>query len=459
MPENGAQEAFVPHPLNHFRRTAAILLVWVAVLATVGVSNSGATQADDFELGKASAIAKGVRVDPRNGGLSFGITMPLALSDYTNQVARAEARSVDLGVIGVTLAATKCDEGDPTWPKEDQPQSIRTTSAEEGSAEGKQSTEYGIFDRSVRATDEPFSEATTIIAPFGAPGFLEIGPVTSHTATGVIDGAIREARAITEIGSIELGPVGRLDALRWELVHRTGAEESITAHFTIGSATIAGAPAGGLDADTTEQLDAFNDALQPLGLRLEGPSVRQAGDVTFLTPLRSSVVPAAERDDVLGGVVNELGETRNTITEALIAYDCGNGTYITIADLILGSVTGAGSLNLELGGVQASTGEIDGFTGLGDFVPFGPVGNVEVNPPVERPAAVTESTPPAPAPATPPAVIGGTEQALPVVDTAPVADERLLPIVALAGLATFLVMAEADRRKMKAALAAEVAHP
>ena len=59
-----------------------------------------------------------------------------------------------------------------------------------------------------------------------------------------------------------------------------------------------------------------------------------------------------------------MQDLRQQVTEALIAQDCGNSTYITIADLVVGSFTGAGVFKIELGGVRATSGETpsSGFT-------------------------------------------------------------------------------------------------
>lgn len=437
--------------LTHFRRTTALLIVWVVVLAGIGMNELGAAQTDSggFEEGKASAIANGITVDPRNGGLSFGITLGMALSDYTNTVARAESRSVDLGVIGVTLAAEKCDGDDPTWPHEDQPQPLRVTSNEEGSSEGKQHTEYGVFDRFVAASERPWSEATTKVAPFGEPGVFEVGPITTHTRTEVVDDATRVATAVTEIASINIGPLIEISGLRWEVTDRSGANEGTVADFTVGSVTVAGTPVVPPSTDGAQQLEALNDVLTVFGLRFQAPTMRTAGDVTFLSPLRISVIPAEPRDDILGGILAELHPVREQLTEALIAYDCGNGTYITVADIIVGSVTGAGAFHLELGGVQASTGTLNRFRfGSPDFQPLG-------NAPAPTPAPVVNSNTaagpaPTPAPAPPSTPAPPVEQALPVVESTD-SGIGLLAAVAGVGLALSLLLAELDRRKMKAA--------
>lgn len=433
--------------LAHFRRTTAALIAWLAVLAGVGLSGVGAAQSEGFENGRASAIANGVTVDPRHGGLSFGITFGMALSDFTNAVARAESRSVDLGVIGRELAGEKCDGEDPTWPEEDQPQPLRVTSRDDGSADGRHEAEYGVFDKSVWATDEPRSESVTVIAPFGEPGVFEVGPVTTHTRTEVVDDTTRVAAAVTEIASITVGPLVELRGLRWEVINRGGAQSEDTAAFTVGSIDVAGTAVAPADTGAAAQLEALNDVLAIVGLRFEAPEMRRAGNVTFLSPLRVSVVPAEARDDLVGGLLAELQPVREQLVEGLVAADCGNATYVTVADLVVGSFSGAGALNLELGGVQASTGTVDVFRFGTPNVPL--LGAVAGPPPA--PAVRDGGGDPVPAPASPtsppPAPV---ERALPITEASDTA-RGLLAAVAGAGLALSLLLAELDRRKMKAA--------
>src|SRR4051794_2189715 len=70
------------------------------------------------------------------------------------------------------------------------------------------------------------------------------------------------------------------------------------------------------------------------------------------------VVPNAQRDAVAGAVIGGIQPIRKALVDALLEQSCKNASYVTIFDLVVGSVTGAGEFALELGGVQASSSEI-----------------------------------------------------------------------------------------------------
>ena len=127
-------------------------------------------------------------------------------------------------------------------------------------------------------------------------GALPAG-LTLDPSSGVIDGNLREAVAITELDRLDLGG-GQvvLAGLRWEAVHRTGAKEEMLGRFTIGSATIAGQPVEVPEQDPSAVLGPVNDALKPLGLVLRPPRVYDAKGIQFVDPISIGVVPAQERE-------------------------------------------------------------------------------------------------------------------------------------------------------------------
>ena len=98
----------------------------------------------------------------------------------------------------------------------------------------------------------------------------------------------------------------------------------------------------------------------------------------FVDPMIIGVIPSYIRDGLLlGPLLSAAQPIREDFTETLFRLGCGgdlsglyafpSSTAITVLDLAVGSVSGAGSLNLELGGVQATTAELGAFEGLGDL--------------------------------------------------------------------------------------------
>ena len=447
-----------------FRRTLVVAAVWMAVMATLVVTSSSASgQEPGVEPGLGNAYAQGYRVDPRLGRLSFGITYGMALAGHQNTVAVGEARSVDLGVIGTTLAAEGCDGGDPTFAKEDQPQPLVVRSTEDGSEKGKTETENGV-EKHAKASDAPLANAVAVTAASGDPAVLEIGSTVSETTSGIVDGK-RQARAVTEVSDITFaGGVIVLEGLRWDAVWQSAPDEVAQGSFTIEGIT---AGPQGLKAprelsDGAAGLAEANAVLEPLGFKIEPPTVRKESGIAFVDPMRIAVVPSSQREALLGPIFNAAQPYRERVYDALIEADCGNASYLTVGDIAIGSVTGAGSLGLEVGGVTASSDDLRRTSFLGSLTPFTPS-----LPPVAH--APTGSLGESPSPA---GILGGDDAPLPPAadggsaagedddgEERPIADVELasgtrggpMVWVGLGGLALLAALAEGDRRKMRRA--------
>ena len=443
-----------------FRRTrrTAVGVVGAALLTFVFTSPGSAapdsaTQDSGFNNGTGSAIALGYKANPTNGNLSFGITAGESVTGHQNTAATAQSRAINMGVIGVTLAGEGCDGGDPTLAEEDQPQPVIARSGDQGADQGYKESERGVIDKFAKATTAPFAEAITTIAPMGDPktAYVSGGRVTSHS--GIVNGNTREALARTEIDGLSLGDGQiKLRGLTWQAVHHSGAVNETLGTFTIDGIEIAG-QAMPAESDAIQQLEGLNAVLKPLGFSITPPKVRVEQGIVFVDPLVVAVIPSPARDGLTSPVIGGAQPLRDQITKALLEQDCGNASYITIADIVLGGVSGAGQVGLELGGVQATTAEIDAFQfALPPALP--PVGSL---PPVSNTPTVNTPTVATPAAAPAAATSGESADASPSTETvAPVAalsGERggLMALIAGGGLLTLLVTAEGDRRKMRTA--------
>ncbi len=199
------------------------------------------------------------------------------------------------------------------------------------------------------------------------------------------------------------------------------------ASFEIGSITINGAKTP-IPADPSDQIRLLKDTLAAVGLQVVAPQVRREEGIVFVDPLKIGVIPSDLRDGLLlGPLLNAAQPIREDFTETLFRLGCGgdlSGVYafpsssaVTILDLAVGSVSGAGSLNLELGGVQVTTAELGGFqfgdipalpdtpslpnTPIDDFgtgdVPVDLGGEVASPPSADSPAGGGATTPAGPA--------------------------------------------------------------
>lgn len=451
--------------LRAFRRTLAVGAVWAVALGGLLVTSPAASGQEGVDPGTGNAYAQGVKVDPRSGRLSFGITYGMALAGHQNTVAIAESRSVDLGVIGTTLAGEGCDGGDPTFPKEDQPQPLVVRSTEDGSEDEKVESENGVEKRA-QASDVPFARSVATTAAAGDPAALQLGATHSVTESGIVDGA-RVARAVTEVDRVVLGG-GQvvLKGLRWEATYKSAPEEQTTGAFALGGIEVGGEALPVPEDNPLASLAEANAALAPLGFRLTPPEVKKESGIQFVEPLRISIVPSSQRESVLGPIFNAVQPVRESVFDAMIKADCSNASYITILDLVLGSISGAGSLNIELGGVTATSKAIErtsflgGLGGAPSLPPLsqGGVGSPSLSGGASSPR-LSGSTGSLSTPTTVASSAGGSggaddagdEQA--IADVEPLSGSRggALAGVGLGGLALLAALAAADRAKMRQA--------
>src|SRR5688500_17543631 len=129
------------------RRTAAG--VGAAVVLTFLATDPGAAAPgqESFDKGTGSAIALGYKANPTNGNLSFGVTAGESVAGHQNTGATGQAKAINLGVIGVTLAGEGCDGGEATMPEDKQPQPVIARSGEKGAEQGFRESEQGLIEK------------------------------------------------------------------------------------------------------------------------------------------------------------------------------------------------------------------------------------------------------------------------------------------------------------------------
>ncbi len=447
-----------------YGRTARVAVAVVAAGAlTFAVTSPGsaapgvAAQENPVGPGLGTAVALVYKVNPIFGNLSFGITAGESVAGHQNTAATAQSKAINLGVIGVTLAGEGCEGDDPTLPAEQQPQPVIVGSDDPGAAQGKTASQSGLISMSARATKQPFAEAITTIAPLGDPAAVAVSAGKSIATSGLIQGNLRQARAFSEIGRVSLfGGLLVLEDLQWEAVQETGSATTNAGSFHMGAVHLAGTSIP-LPNDPLAQLAALRDVLGSLGFTITAPTTRVEQGIVFVDPLRIGIVPSQARDNLISLVLGGIQEARESFTALLAQLGCGsdtdvlgnNGkTAVTVLDLALGAVSGAGALTVELGGVKATTSEFVGFGGLGEVGPLPDLGvlpDVGLLPPVDLGGLPSG-----------PIDLGGSPGGTGGV-AAPIAEvddgERggILLGVAGGGLLLLLGTAEADRRKMRRA--------
>ena len=448
-----------------FQRTrrAAAGVGCVGLLTFIATEPGGAlpgapAQQAEFNNGTGTAFAFGYKANPTNGNLSFGVTVGESVAGHQNTAASAESRAVNPGLIGTTLAGKGCDGGEPTYAAEDQPQPVIARSGEDGAEAGFTETEQGAIQKFARASTDPFAEAITTIAPSGDPATIFVDGGRTVSRSGVVGGNVREAFARTEINGVSLaGGAIKVQGMSWQAIHRSGAVNETLGSFTLDGLVI-GEQQVPLPGDGVEQLKALGDALQPFGFEVTPPTVRVEQNIVFVDPLVIAIVPSSQRDTVAAGILSAAQPVRDAVTKALLEADCSNASLITIGDLGVGAVTGAGSLGVELGGVQATTSEIQRFQfalppalpalaapslGAGSLSTAGTSGSTSKVP------ASSSATPAQPA-------AGGATAPGDQIAASPIssfAGERggVMALIGGGGLLLLLGTAEGDRRKMRSA--------
>src|SRR5581483_2407608 len=270
--------------LRGYRRTAtggiaAIGAMLITFFATAGTGAAAPAQSSALPPGQGFALAQNYRIDPRAGNLSIGINFGISLAGHQNSVAQASSQALDLGVIGTSLAAEGCDGSAPTLPPDKQPQPLQVDSRDPTAAQGKQADETAVplpIHKFALANPNPYGEAITTSAAQGIPGVLEIGPCTSRSYSGLLDGgATREAKATSDISSINIATVVQLTNIHWEATWRSAPSGGPTeGKFTIGGATIGGTPVPTQDPNQViAQANQLLSTLQ-LGIIIDPPKIR-----------------------------------------------------------------------------------------------------------------------------------------------------------------------------------------
>ncbi len=418
-----------------------LAIVFGGVLLVASLVSPASQAATQPGFGKAQAGI--LMLDPRSAQLSFGVRFGPTVSDHRNQVARAQAQSTDYGLIGSAITGSGCDGSDPFVRAEDLPKPMRADSRNPKDLAEREVSE-GPITQSVQADPRPYARATSRLVEASLPGIAEMGGSATETISGVDDEGVPFVRAISDITSLSIaGGVVELGGLHWEALQH--GDEQPTGSFTIGSATLGGVPVPTQDASAV--VAAVNALLQQLGLSLTPPVTHVEDDTIFVDPIRLGIAPNQTRDLLAGQLFAALQPAREALFQVLLDSSCNSGAAITVADILLGSITGGGSLTAVIGGAQAqfippapgisfggdastggpTLGGTDGFSGPGTFEPT--AGGASVA------APRTSTTMPATRPAS--------------VRTS-FADDHAVPVALLALLLGALLV-EADRRKMRQA--------
>jgi hypothetical protein len=360
---------------------------WVAGTLTFGcavllVDPAAPAPADEpFVNGSGDAVANLGRVVARASGIPLATTFGNALAHYQDTSARGESAALDLGILGVMLTTPMGCGRAPLSPD----QLPKRTVADSGNGAASASRETagdrsaGVGREEAAARPSARGEAAFTSAALELGELLASGEGRSSSAAELVEGKERRARAVVRIGNVDIaGGLVSLRCLRWTVEQRTGPGGLVLdAAGGFGIDTIAVAGVALPTATPLELAAAFgaaNEVVAPYGLRLEPPTVtKSTGDREVrVTPLKLILGDGTAAKPLLGPLMGGIQPAREALLDALKRLGDGKcnlgsagGFTFTFVDVVAAAMQGSGGIDLELGGVLATTEGID----YGD--PFG----------------------------------------------------------------------------------------
>lgn len=325
--------------------------------------------------GQGSSYAQGLAVAPHDGSLAVGVTLAEALAGHTNSVARAQSQGIDLGAIGTSMTGYNC--GSQTFKPDQIPQSLQAETGDPGAnngisqqpdpSKGASQPSFGTYEY-VKANGTPYGEADTSLPPIVTPVF-RVDNMATKAWSGLVDGQ-RIAGATATIGGVDiLNGLVDLYGLRWDSAYPSGGSAPPTGSFTLAGVKIHGTP-----LPTGQKLDAIqsavNQVLGTVGLQLILPVSSVGQGVQSVTPLQIQVVPNDNRDNILNAGLNATEGEQQTLfgglesgfspaePSQLVQALCQSDTPITVAQVAIASLNGAGFFSAALGGVHSASSDV-----------------------------------------------------------------------------------------------------
>ncbi len=404
-------------------RGLAALLGTAGLLTLVIPQPAGARTDAGFVNGSGAARGTALRLAPRTGGLTYAVTTGDSLASYQGTEGRAQAQALDLGIFGLLLTTVSACGQQPLLKPEQVPGPVQANSSHGAASSTHDLAGGGIAavgtETAAARPDQSSADASS--ATLDLPGVLTVGGAVSHAETRLVPGLRREAHADASIASVSLaGGAVQLLGLRWDVTQRTGDAPVHDGGFHVGEIRVGGqslpaGPLGGVPGpaeQALQSLDGANQALAPFGIHLSPPAVRTLKDGTVdVGPLRISLGGTTQLSAPLGSALASAQPAREAVLAALKGdpQNCqdprgGLGSLanagLLVGDIAYGGLTGTGGVDVDLGGVHATTEGIAYHNPFGDFLPLSPFGGTTVTdtipPAVLTPAAPTV-LPPGPA--------------------------------------------------------------
>ena len=446
------------------------------LLASGGLAlANGGTASAAVSPGQGSSYAQALQITPHEGSLAIGPVFGEALAGHTNTYARAQSQGLDLGAIGTSMKSYNCGQAPQPAVASAVPSALEVEAGQAGADQGQTRTNpqqtYGATEFG-RASATPYAEADTTLASLPG-GALSITGARSKAWSGLVKGQ-RVAGASSEIGSVSLaGGAVVLSGLHWDASYPSSGSGRPSGSFDITKAVVNGTPVP--TGDLSALAAAVNKVISNVGMKLVLPQITDQQGIEAVTPLELEVVPNQNRDTLVDAGLNALGPAYNTVTHGLESGFgswepsqlqqalCQSDTPITVVDITLASISGAGFFNAAFGGVNASSKDLPANAFNLSLPSFSLGGSSQFVPGTPGTAGTAGSSfdtglgsgsalsPPGGASSSGGTSSGASSQSSGVLAAARTGAGGPLLALGLAGLVGVLLLAEADRRAMRPA--------
>ena len=376
-----------------------------AAFAPVWSGEAAAADQPAFVAGAGYASADSIGFGLVYGGSPISFTVGRSIARYRNSTGTSEARAIDLGAFPQLFGPLPTCEKPPILPASSLPPVTAANSFDADSAQSRRTEAFfpglggepstvsaGFQDATATAT--PSSHAITETPMQNAGIFTLMGAHTDVTTQLV--GQTRSAHAVMTADTLDV-----LNGLivfvhpKWEATATSGAATNNAGAFTYDWAYVRGViklPAQA-DADLAWFSDWLAQTFYGLGVHLDTPKVIIEGNRVKVTPLALRLTDPPVGAEAIKPLLAALLPDRKGTFDQLIAQDCSNATPLQLFDVIFQVLSGAGSIIMPVGGVEASTDDTyyppaDSFAA--NVLPPDP--SVSVAPPVTLPP-VTTTTP------------------------------------------------------------------
>lgn len=365
---------------SRYRRTIAVgaLASVLTLVTSLAARGAPAQDAPAFANGRGSAVAQVARWAPGVGSLQIGITSGQSIAQIQNNLAQAQAQSLDLGLIGTSLTTEQCNgDAAPFTPEQlPHPTQVDNRSGDSTASEdqfGGAGSTIGAGHQAASASTTPTADASVSGVQTGLGPLATISNGRSATRSGVVGGKAREAEATVSV-DLDIAGVVQLHDAQWRAFHRTGDSPSTAGTFDVASATIGNLP---YPTDQAAPLqDAINAALAPSGVAIEMPHMEHLtspNELVRVTPLRIIMKDSPAGKTVVGPGLNLTRAQRSQLFDAIVGVYCKLASELLVGDVTLSVLSGTGFMIVDVGGAEASTADPINGNPFGTESPFGSV--------------------------------------------------------------------------------------